>query len=421
MILLRLGFRNLRRNRRRTAMTLIALVLGVAIMVLLNGFVNAIKSIETSGTVYGQIGALQVHKAGYFKNIYGNPLQLDFADSADLRQKILAVGGVENLSPRIHFSGIFSLPEVTGNGVEAGKSIYFSATAFDPEMEKKVCPEFFKWIVDGRMLSGNGTAEILLSTELADGVTLMPRGAEALPVDQWPALIAMDRDGSANGEPALAVGKLGNALPGDRRVGFTTLGLAQRVLRMEGRITEYAVGIRDLDKISSVKKRLEKALGSEFEVQSWDEVMPFIEGQRAIMDLIYNVVTTIFLIVVLLGVVNAMFMSVLERTTEIGTLISLGFKRKNVVQLFIFEGVFLGVLGGVVGVLIGVIAVLVSARVGITISAPGSEIPFVLHPFVTPLFLLRVFVSASVGSAIATLLPARRASLLRPVEALSHA
>lgn len=417
----KLALRNILRNRRRSALAFTALVLGVAVMVLLRGFVTAIETIEMAGTVYGQTGALQVHRTGYFKNIEGNPLQLDFADSDELRQKVLAVKGVTALSPRIQFSGMYSPAESQDKVDGPVKTKFFSARAFDPQLEKPVCPRLFEWVVEGRMFSSNTAAELVLTTELGEGTELAEDDAAPRPIETWPAVIALDRDGSTNGEPVLTVGKLGSALPGDRRFAFTNLGTAQKLLRMEGRVTEYAVAIDKLANAPRIKDELQAALGPEFEVQRWDEVVPYIESLAATENFMFNLITSIFLIVVLLGVLNSMLMNVLERTREIGTMMSLGFKRAQIVKLFVIEGTLLGFFGGLVGVTLGVAGVFVFQKSGVHLNAPGSEIDFVLYPDVTLLFLVRALVSATVGSAIATLWPARRASGLRPVEALASA
>jgi ABC-type lipoprotein release transport system permease subunit len=59
-------------------------------------------------------------------------------------------------------------------------------------------------------------------------------------------------------------------------------------------------------------------------------------------------------------------------------------------------------------------------KVGVELPAPGAKVASVIHPFVEPLFVLRTLAQSVAGAALASIIPARRAAQLRPVEALAH-
>ena len=122
---------------------------------------------------------------------------------------------------------------------------------------------------------------------------------------------------------------------------------------------------------------------------------PFIKDLLENVDKVFGFITIVFLLVIMLGVVNSMFMNVLERVREIGTMMALGIRRGNILALFVMEGAFLGALGAFLGLLLGFIIVSVAARFGIRIPAPGSSIKFVLYPFLTPSFIIQSFVLTS--------------------------
>src|SRR5438445_1676940 len=106
-----LAARNLSRNRRRTAISLVALVVGVGAMVSLRGFINGQQRSIIDNVVNGQLGSVQVHRAGYLANVLGSPLDLDLADTPALREKIAAVRGVVAVAPRISFGAMLSTPD----------------------------------------------------------------------------------------------------------------------------------------------------------------------------------------------------------------------------------------------------------------------------------------------------------------------
>src|SRR2546430_6880068 len=100
MTLVQLAARNLSRNRRRTAISLAALMICIAAMITFRGFINGQQRVILENFVAGQIGAIQIHRAGYMANVQASPLQLDMADTPALREKIASVRGVTGVSPR---------------------------------------------------------------------------------------------------------------------------------------------------------------------------------------------------------------------------------------------------------------------------------------------------------------------------------
>ncbi len=421
MRLLSLAARNLLRNRRRTAISLVALVVGVGAMVGLRGFINGQQRVILENLVFGQVGAVQVHKKGYLANVQGSPLTLDMADSEELRQRIAAVEGVTTVSPRIAFGGMLSLPDVEGAPDEesAGKTGFLQLTAFDPALEPRVTPQRVKWLGKGAHLSTVDAPELVLNADMAKSLATEVTGAE-VSSERWPALLSADRDGALNGEGVRIAGTLVSATPGDRRVGYVPLATAQRLLRMEGRVTEYALAVTKLEDAPRVRDGVRATLGPEYEVHTWDEVMPFVKQLVGHQDVIFGIMTSVFLLTVLLGIVNVMLMNVLERVREIGTMLAVGTRRWQVVSLFLLEGAVLGLVGGLVGALVGGAVTLWLGHRGIVLPAPGAQADSIIRPFVSGLYLVRAVGMATVGASLAALWPAYRAAKLRPVEALAH-
>ena len=123
------------------------------------------------------------------------------------------------------------------------------------------------------------------------------------------------------------------------------------------------------------------------------------------------------------GVVNAMLMSVRERTREIGTMRALGMRRSRVVRLFVLEGMALGVVSAIAGALAGGAVVAYLAATGIPMKVAslawmaGGD---VLYPALVPASLLRATLSIVLLSTLAAVYPAFSASRLEPREALHH-
>jgi putative ABC transport system permease protein len=419
-----MSFRNLTRNRRRTLLAMGAVVVGLCALSMLRGFVNAVQKAQLAATLYGTTGMVQIHRAGYLKNVLSNPLDLAFADTPDLRAKILAVPHVKKLSPRLQFSGSISATETLAEsntlGAAEPKTTFLSANAVDPVLDREVMPQLYEWVIAGSVFPASNSPALVVHRDIAGplGIADVQRNLNQ-PQDQWPVILAPDKDGALSGEAFQITGLLGSAVPTDKRLALAPLESVQKLLKMENQITEYVLRLDDVVFSEQVQQELQRVLGPDFEVNRWDEIVPFIKDLLSNFTRIFGFVTFVFLLVIMLGIVNSMFMNVMERVREIGTMMALGIKRGSILSLFIFEGAFLGAVGAAIGLTMGGVIVYLMSTVGIRIPAPGSTIKFVLVPYLTVEYVVSAFIFTTVGAALVSVWPAWRASRLRPVEALA--
>lgn len=414
--LLGLAGRNLSRNRRRTLTCLVAIVFGVTAALVARGFITAQHHALLDGTVHGELGALQVHARGYAAALLRSPLQFSMPDDGQVTEVIRAVPGVTAVAPRIHFGALFTLPDEGGQ--EPPPSTFLQVAAVDPSRELEVAPFRKQALAQGAFLPRTPEGALLLHADVARALGVSPVAAPEADTASWPALLATDRDGAANGELVWMAGTLHSLTPGDRRVALTTVEVAQRLLRMEGRVTEYAVAVADLGEVERVRAELARRLGDGYEVHTWADRAPHLRELIATQDAVFSAFTVIFLLVVLLGVVNAQLMSVMERVPEIGTMLALGTRRAQVRLLFVFEGLWLGAAGGVAGALLGLAAVGALHAWGIEMPLAGATAAMTLLPVVGVQDVVFTILAVTLGAGIAALWPAARASALRPVEAL---
>ena len=411
--LLVIAARNISRNRKRTALTLGALIVGISIMMSLRGFINSVLAAQIDAAIYGYTGMIQIHKAGYSKNVLSSPLDQSLQDTKELREKILNVPGVVGITPRLQFTGLYSTaPDSLGNS----ETSFMGLLGIDPSTEASVAPNLKSWTTDGTFLTEADSREIVINKDLA--AIIKSKIDPHLDESMWPVLLSADIDGSLNGEVLKPVGLLANAVPGDKRFALVPIETARKLLRMEGQATSYLVKIKDLQSVNQVAAQLKSELGPDFEVQTWDELLPVLVKMTSDIQRVFYFISIAFYIVIILGIVNAMFMSVLERTREIGTMMSVGVRRNQIIMLFIAEGFFQAVIGALSGILCGYLLVYLMNRIGIPISAPGSTFKIMMRPFLTTDWvLLNGFLTILFTSAI-SFWPAYRASCLNPVEAL---
>ncbi|MBK7864961.1 MAG: ABC transporter permease [Archangiaceae bacterium] len=409
MRLLSFALRNLTRHRRRTWLTASTLALGIAVVTVSRGYIDAQHTLMLEGAVRGDLGAVVVQLRGARAASARSPLSFDFADTAELRARVAAVPGVIAVAPRIQLAAMLSLP--------AGGSSWLTVTAIEPESEREVTPRRFTLVGAGRALARGDQNALWLQEEVAHGLglTVPTRGDDEA---EWPALLARDRDEAANGLALEVVGTLQSAVPGDRRVAVLPLSAAQRLLRMEGRVTSYAVAVEPLERAPAVAAALRAALGEGFEVSEWAQLAPLLFELHGYQDRVFALLSGLLLAVVVLTALNNMLMNVLERTREIGTLLALGLRRREIARLFLLEGVLLGAAAGALGVGVGLVAVRALAAAKLQLVLAGTSTPAVLEFHVGARFAVWLLGLSATCTALAALWPAWQASRLVPVVAL---
>ncbi len=404
--LLQIAIRNVMRNKRRTAITLAALLVGVSVMVSIRGALNGLQRSLVQNVVSGQTGAIQVHRAGFLKNVLSSPLSLDMPQDADFEKKLLSVPHVKAVSPRILFAGMINV---------ADQTIFLGVQAIDPIREFQVVPLRQATMGDKGLMESGKVLDAMVVTEQLQGAL---QGSK-VPKDAPAAILAPDKDGALSGENVTLTGVMKLNMPGEKKVGMVHIGVAQRLLKMEGRATEYIVAVDEIENIPQVAAELRKALGKEYEVSTWEDIATFVKQAMQRQSMILSLVAGVFMILMLLGVANTMLMSVLDRTREIGTMMAVGVRRSKILGLFLMEAATIGAMGGIVGGAVGSVIVLALNSRGISVTFPGSNVPFTIHPYVSASYLISIVALAGMGALLFAIYPAWRASRLRPVEALA--
>ncbi|MFL5349258.1 MAG: ABC transporter permease [Hyalangium sp.] len=407
----RLAVRNVARNRRRSLITLSAVLLGVTAVLVTRGIMDGFLRMVVDDVVQGRTGALQIHPAGYMASIEALPLEPSLPYDEALLSRIQAVPGVAGVSGHLIFSGLVS------NGLS---QTTFLGRGLDLAREKQAVPRFGVEVrAGGRVLAPGDHAQALLGSELARSFKAVPTNQKAEGMVDRVTLAASSPKGRANSLDVAVEGLTESTLPFEnKRVVAVPLKLAQELLGMEGRVTELAVAVEDLGELDQVAERLRAALGPAYEVHTWQELQPFVRDILRRQKFMLALISTILFVIILTGIINTMLMSVFERVREIGTMLAVGVRRRQVLGLFLLEAAVLGLVGGVGGVGLGAAIVGVLAARGIAMENLGTGGPVLLRPELDLPFVAMAFAVAVVGAVVAAAWPAWKASRLNPVDAL---
>jgi putative ABC transport system permease protein len=201
------------------------------------------------------------------------------------------------------------------------------------------------------------------------------------------------------------------------------LTAAQRLLQSD-RVTNLVVGLDATSNTDRVYDELIPRLNGlpqQMELKRWIDLALFYRQVRTLFVTIFLFLGTIVFFMVVMSSVNTLLMAMFERTREIGTMLAMGTPHSWIVGLFMTEAALLGLLGAAVGIVGGSLAGALLNFLNLHLPPPPgltSEMPFrVLHmPWLMAAASLLVIISL----ALASILPAIRASRIQITEALAH-
>jgi putative ABC transport system permease protein len=178
-------------------------------------------------------------------------------------------------------------------------------------------------------------------------------------------------------------------------------------------------GVASKELADTIQEKLRKHKGQEkgkedFYVQTFEDLIKIFTTIITVINGVLVLIALISLVVASVNIMNTMFTAVLERTKEIGVMKAVGARNSDILLIFIFESGLLGMIGGIIGVLLGFIV----ASIGGSIAATAGYA--LLKPIFPWYLILGCILFAFLVGAGSGVLPAVRASKLKPVDSLRY-
>jgi putative ABC transport system permease protein len=464
MMTLKIAFRNILRNRRRSAMTVLAIAVGAIGVVLFGEFVRYITAGLETNTV-DRVGHLNVFRTGYFEFGAGNPAEYGISDFEAITK---LVRDDPQLGPKVNVvTPVVSLAGIAGN-FELHASKTFLGIGVVPSdrdrlerwdehgvATRRVVPESaLRDDDEARGIVGVGMARVLGLCEPLK-VARCPRRPTRPPPTGVPladdlASVAASDLAVANTEPATSSPRLdllaataGGApnvvslrIARAEQQGLRELddnfiamhiALAQKLVYGRGaaKATALVVQLHHTEDLAAARDRL-RALFAEhhldLEVRDFAELQPFYTQAVGMFRAIFLFIALIMGVIVLFSIVNTMGMSVMERINEIGTARAMGVRRSGIRALFLAEGAMLGMIGATAGVALAQLLAALVNRAQLTWTPPGQAAPSPLGVLASESgpFIVAVWVAIVAAATFAALFPANRGARFEVVDALRH-
>jgi ABC-type lipoprotein release transport system permease subunit len=400
-----LAFRNLWRNRRRTLLTLSAMVVSAALLILALGVFSGMIDDMLATTTRLYHGHLVLAAPGYHTH---RDLHAHLPESTVDLPALTTVTGLLGRTPRLRAFGLLSV---------AASSQPVEILGVDPLREPGVTT-LHRLLVAGRYLQAGESGVVVIGSALARklGATV---GSEVVVVTQA-------ADGSIGNDLLKVCGifTTGDSRH-DGRLAVTPLPWLQSLLVLDGRIHEVTLAIADPLSAFAAADRLNALLPAGVEARDWGDLLPEMREAIASFDVSRMIVVGILYFATGLGILNTSFMSVMERTREFGLLLAAGMRPWGIRRLVLLETLFLAVLGSATGLFGGALLTWYMQAVGIDLSAAitpityagGTILPRLRAVFAVANFLIPVLMLIAVA-LLAGFLPANRAARLDPVAAL---
>lgn len=398
--MIKLAFRNILRQRARTGLTLAAIAIGVASLVLSGGFVEDILVQLREATIRSQLGHLQVYKRGQFASGGHHPFDFLIENPDAVERAIGTVPGVVARAARVSFSGLI------GNG---RGELPILGEGIDPEPEARIGSAIS--MLAGRQLAIGDGFGIMVGEGLANALRLK--------VGDRVNLVLTTREGAMNTLEFKVVGVFRSlSKEYDARAVRVQLRAAQELTASPG-VSALVLLLADTDMTARARADVEARLPPGFEVKTWQELADFYNSTAALYERQFGVLQVIILVMVLLGVANSVNMTLHERTAEFGIMRALGRTGRDVFGLAVLETALLGAIGAALGVVVGVALAAMISAIGIPMPPPpNSESGFTAAVRIVPMILAAAFAMGILASIAAALLPARHLARIPVVEAL---
>jgi len=401
--MIRLAWRNLWRNHRRTLIMLLAIAIGVWAMIFMTALMRGMVDEMIRDGINSLPGYVQIHHA-------------DFRDDPSIDNSIQAPGpellsalekpAVAGWSSRVRVPAMISSERdsrgITLLGVEPAGEI---ALGFD--LKNMVEGRFLDNPEDKGLVVGRKLLE-RLETGLGKRVVVMSQDPENNVADRGFRIVGVYKASLESQEDNFVYGGRSNI---------------QSLLKMGSMVSEIAVAGHDYRTIDDLLTIIAEASPPGSEVLPWMELESYLSSMMNMMDGFVLVWIVVIFLALSFGLINTLMMAVFERIREIGLMQALGMRPSSILYLILMESLLLLALGLLTGNILALASIL-PLREGIDLSAVAKGMEMMgagsmLYPALKFRDLATANVVVIVLGLLTSLLPAWHASRYSPVEAIT--
>lgn len=378
---LRFAWRSCLRRRRRTFVTLAAMALGVALLVVLGGIMVGVNDTMVHNAIAVHTGNLVVKGR--------TPATLNWS-----RNRLAALDAL--LNHRAGFKAVLLRLQFSGLLMAGANSSPVKLFAVDPGREKLVTPVSRQMVAGGYFPAGQG---LLIGRSLADSL--------GLEVGDQVVIMTPRQNFSLSVAGIFALG-IENV---DRNLAFMPLSETVKLASEQAVSYEVSIFTGPESIPSSLLSELGAGLLAGETLRPWDELLPEVAQLVRLNRFSMAIMVALVILILAFGVANALLISVMDRYRYFAILKAIGVRPREVFMVIMGEAFFLCLAASLIGTVIGVLATLVWGRMGLDLSAYTSANPHfavnaVVYPRLAPLMALGPQLLALTAGMTAAVWPA---------------
>ncbi len=328
-MLFKLAWRNIWRNKRRTAITVTSIIMAVFLSNLMISLNEGVFGNMMDTVTRTFLGHVQVHRNGYWEDqILDNAMEVN----DQLSDLMLANEHVTAVTPRLQSFGLASFKDKTKATQVVG---------VDPELEAKLM-DLESHLFDGRVITRDGHG-IMLGHKLAEDLKAV--------IGDTLVIIGQGYHGVSAAGKYEIVGSLKFPSPEiNRRMIVMPLGLSQYLFSAENMLTGYTLIVDDTDRPEKATKGIISQVDTlKYEVMTWPELMPEMVQMRTTKVAGSFIYIGILYLIAGFGIFATILMMMAERSYEFGIMLSVGMARGRLIMMMVMETLLITVLGILAG------------------------------------------------------------------------
>jgi ABC-type lipoprotein release transport system permease subunit len=402
-----LAWRNIWRNPRRTAVILVAVVIGVWSMICIAALMRGVVGGMLKNNIDTLTGHIQIHQRLYPDDPVVDYRIADPQAIAATLEEDLPKGSM--WAPRVRVNAVAS---------NARHSTGVSLVGIEPEMEARI--SFIGTAVTrGRYLEKSDTSAIVIGKALA----------EQFETRIGKKIILMSRD--AAGDIASRAFRIAGIFQAEMEATekgyvFVPIRTARKMLKMGPAVSEIAILLPDADMSEPTAASLQDKLdGDDLVVRPWQQILPLVTAMLNLYDTFVLIWFVVIFVAMGFGIVNTTLMSVFERMREFGLLKALGMRPGRIVRGILTESAAILLIGILIGNMLGLLTNWGLSFGGIDLSELAQGVEYagmarIIYPIVLVKDILAANLVVLVLGVAVSLYPAVKAARFTPVEALTH-
>ena len=407
MLFLRLAWRNVWRQRRRTLLIAVGMGVTMSLLVLYDGVIAGFEQAIYGNAIQLLGGNIQVHAPGYNEKVGRKPLlAIQNPDAVILAAE--AQPEVVAAAERIVTGGLVTNREgafaISIIGVDTEKEIRISPVADNISKGRYLHPDDADLIVIGQ---GLATA---MNIDVGDRITM----------------VGNSKNEQTRQRTMTVVGIYDVGVPSvEKTTIYISLLEAQQLFGLDGQVTEIVISLKQIGQEDGVIRAINTSAPG-YEVESWVTAIPDLKQTLDMKTGVMGVFGIFMLGIAAIGILNLLMMAVFERTREIGVIGALGLKPREITVMFLLEGILIGVMGAIFGAVLGTAINMALGYYGIDYSSFANLTEYTalisgrIYSSLVPMKVLSHAITVAVIAALAALYPAIEASRREPAEALHY-